>query len=275
MAHRAGPLAVARQPSCRQLVQGHALGAAGEEPLRDARPPEHGLQRPDVEVLAGMRAAQEGDVGRREVERLDAAGFEQRHRAERLDGAPKVSRYGPGRPRTRSIRPLAVHLDDVAAMDRTRRCRSGHGARGPAWASSAGSSRRVHRRVRRTARGCGGARGAARVAVLGRESVAICTASIPPPRGVPDWRAAGLLWNGGGPARRPVDPPGRSSPTWMGPRERLSGSCCSPRARASRPWPRTQPAPARWTCSPAAGRHRERRSAAGPRAFGARAGRTS
>ena len=41
VADRAGPLAVARQPRRGQLVQRHALGAAGEERLRDAGPPEH------------------------------------------------------------------------------------------------------------------------------------------------------------------------------------------------------------------------------------------
>ena len=163
VAHRAGPLAVARQPSCRQLVQGHALGATGEEPLRDARPPEHGLQRPDVEVLAGMRAAQEGDVGRGQVERLDAAGFEQRHRAERLDGAPK--RHDTVRVPEDAEHPSArVDLDDVAAMDglddavpdMAHEDRRGRPARGLRDARTGGCGR--------TARRCGGARGAARVA---------------------------------------------------------------------------------------------------------------
>ena len=217
VAHRAGPLAVARQPSCRQLVQGHALGAAGEEPLRDARPPEHGLQRADVEVLAGMRAAQEGDVGRREVERLDTAGFEQRHRAERLDGAAK--RDHPVRVPEDAEHPSArVDLDDVAAMDglddaipdMAHEDRRGRPARG---------LRDARTGCGRTARGCGGARGAARVAGarqgvrrhLHREHTAASWR--------PGMEGGGVITERWMTGSRPVDPPGRSSLDLDGPRE--------------------------------------------------------
>ena len=71
MADRAGLLAVARQPRGGQRVERHALGAAGEERLADAGPPVDPLQRPDVEVLAGVRARQDRDLRRLEVERLD------------------------------------------------------------------------------------------------------------------------------------------------------------------------------------------------------------
>ena len=117
----------------------------------------------------------------------------------------------------------------------------------------------------RTARGCGGARGAARVAgarqgVRRHRHREHTAASWRP--GLD--RAAGASTSGGLTGSKA----GRSQPGKVVPRprmdrgKRLSGSCCSPRARASRPWPRTPPAPARWTCSPAAARRRARRSAA-------------
>ena len=45
------------------------------------------LERPDVEVLAGVGAGHDRDLGRLEVERLDAAGLEERDDAERLDAS--------------------------------------------------------------------------------------------------------------------------------------------------------------------------------------------
>ena len=54
--------------------------------LADAGPAEHALDRADVEVLAGVRAGHDRDLGRLEVERLDAAGLDQGDDAERLDG---------------------------------------------------------------------------------------------------------------------------------------------------------------------------------------------
>ena len=91
VADRPGLLAVAGQPGRGQRVERHALGAAGEERLADAGPAEHALDRPDMEVLAGVRAGHDRDLGRLEVERLDAAGLDQGDDAERLDASRSVT----------------------------------------------------------------------------------------------------------------------------------------------------------------------------------------
>ena len=78
VADRPGLLAVAREPGGGQRVERHPLGAAGEQRLADAGPPVEALERPDVEVLARVRAGHDRDLGRLEVERLDAAGLDER-----------------------------------------------------------------------------------------------------------------------------------------------------------------------------------------------------
>ena len=75
---RAGLLAVAREAGRGQRVERHALGAAREVRLADARPAVDALERPDVEVLARMRAGHDRELGGLEVERLDPAGLDQR-----------------------------------------------------------------------------------------------------------------------------------------------------------------------------------------------------
>ena len=77
----AGPLAVASQPCRGQRIEWHALAAEAKTRLADARPAEHGLQRPDVEVLAGVAAGHDRELRRLELELLDAAGLEQGEQA--------------------------------------------------------------------------------------------------------------------------------------------------------------------------------------------------
>ena len=117
VADRAGLLAVARQAGGGQLVERHALGAAGEERLADAGPAVQPLERPDVEVLARVRAGHDRDLGRLEVERLDAAGLDQRRR--RPNGLTQLAEGDePIRVAEAADEPpVGVDLDDVAAVD--------------------------------------------------------------------------------------------------------------------------------------------------------------
>ena len=116
MTDRAGLLAVACQARRRQLVERGALGPAGEERLADARPAIEALERPDVEVLARMRAGQDRDLCGLEVEGGDAARLDEREQPERLDRRAQ-------RDKPVGIAQLAddpagrVRLDDVTAMD--------------------------------------------------------------------------------------------------------------------------------------------------------------
>ena len=137
---RARLLAVAGQPGGGQRVERHALGAAGQQRLADPGPPVDALERPDVEVLARMRARQDRDLGRLEVERLDAAGLDEGQDPERLDRRAEGDqpirdrRAGgsPGRPRRpRRCRPGG----------RSPRCRCGPGGRGSAGRSGRGPRR--------------------------------------------------------------------------------------------------------------------------------------
>ena len=98
-----GLLAVASEPGRGQRVERHALGAGRDQRLADAGPAVHRLERPDVEVLAGVRAGHERELGRLEVEGLDPAGLDQRDDAERLDAdcAGSTMRSGSPRPRIR------------------------------------------------------------------------------------------------------------------------------------------------------------------------------
>ena len=86
---RTGPglLAVASQAGGGQRVERGALGAAGEQRLAHARPAVDRLERPDVHVLARMRAGQDGQLGRLEVEGGDPAGLDEREEPERLDAS--------------------------------------------------------------------------------------------------------------------------------------------------------------------------------------------
>ena len=68
-----------------------------------------------MEVLAGMRAGHDRQLGRIQVELLDATGFDEGHQPERLDGRPERhdpfdvtdgTQHAAGR----------VDLDDVAAV---------------------------------------------------------------------------------------------------------------------------------------------------------------
>ena len=84
--------------------------------LADPGAAEHGLDRPDVEVLAAVRAGHDRELGGLEVERLDAAGLDQGHDAERLDG--RAQRHDPVGVAELADEPAVdVRFDDVAAVD--------------------------------------------------------------------------------------------------------------------------------------------------------------
>ena len=103
-------------PGGGQRIERRALGPAGEERLAHAGAAVDPLERPDVEVLAGMRAGQDRDLGRLEVEGLDPAGLDQRQQAERLDR--RAQRHDAIRVPELADDPAGhVGLDDVAAMD--------------------------------------------------------------------------------------------------------------------------------------------------------------
>ena len=115
VADRAGLLAVPGEARGGQRVERHALVAAGQRGLADAGPAEHALQGPDVDILARVRAGHDRDLGGVEVERLDAAGLDQRDDAERLDG--RAERDDP--------LGIAEGPDEAAVDVRPRRCRRG------------------------------------------------------------------------------------------------------------------------------------------------------
>ncbi len=109
-------LAVPREARRGERVERHPLVAACEGHLADAGPAEHALERPNVEILTGMRAGHDRDLGRLEIERLDPAGLDQRHDPERLDGRAQGHDAvgitdGTDQPAGR------VGLDDVASME--------------------------------------------------------------------------------------------------------------------------------------------------------------
>ena len=111
----AGPLAIAGEPRRGQLVERHALDARRESAW--TRPSAGtALERPDVEVLAGVAAGHDRDLGRLEVERLDPAGLEQREHAERLDAGPEVDDL-IGVAERADHPSVDVDLDDVAPVD--------------------------------------------------------------------------------------------------------------------------------------------------------------
>ena len=112
-------LAVARKTSGGKGVQRCPQRAAAEHLLRYARPPKDGLQGPHVDVLARMGAGHDRQIGGREVEGLDAAGFHERDQPERLHGGPEID--DEVRVAQHSLdRAVHVRLDDratVAALD--------------------------------------------------------------------------------------------------------------------------------------------------------------
>ena len=112
-----GLLAVAGQPGRRQRVERGTVrcrsrGCAWLTP----GPPIEPLERPDVEVLTGMGAGHDRELGRLEVELLDPAGLDQRHQRERLDAERSVTSRS-GSPSWRMTPSVDVDLDDVAPMD--------------------------------------------------------------------------------------------------------------------------------------------------------------
>jgi len=112
----ARPLAVAGEAGCGQRVNGRALRAQPEPGLAHVGPPEHRLERSDVEVLAGVARGHDRDLGRRQLELANPARFEQREDPERLDRGTQVDDVvrvaeGPQHPAT------GVGLDDVAPVD--------------------------------------------------------------------------------------------------------------------------------------------------------------
>ena len=69
-----------------------------------------------MEVLARVRAGHDRQLGRLEIERLDAAGLDERDDAERLDAASQFD--DPIRIAEAADQPAVdVDLDDVATMD--------------------------------------------------------------------------------------------------------------------------------------------------------------
>ena len=111
----AGPLPVAREAGRRELVKRHPLGPACEQRLGDPSSAEDALERPDVDILARVRARHHGKLGRAQVEGGDATGLDQGGHAERLrrrsqeHDAVRVAEH-PEQPAAR------VGFDDVAAM---------------------------------------------------------------------------------------------------------------------------------------------------------------
>ena len=116
VADRTGLLAVAGQPCRGQEVERGAVGPAGEQRLADARAAIQALERPDVEVLARVRAGHDRELGRLEVEGGDPAGLDERQQPERLDRRPE--RDDPvGVAQLADDPARRVGLHDVAAMD--------------------------------------------------------------------------------------------------------------------------------------------------------------
>ena len=148
VAERSRPLAVPGEPRGGQGVQRHPLGAAGQHGLRDADPAVHRLDRPDVEVLAGVARGHHRELLGREVELRAPAGAQQRHQPERLDRRAQVHDADPGRPgRGASGRSRPPRRCRRGGPTPRRRCAPG--ARAPAGRSSA--RRAWRRRARRSA----------------------------------------------------------------------------------------------------------------------------
>ncbi len=116
MADGSGLLAIAGEAGSGEGVQRRPIGTAREGGLADPGPAVDGLECPDVDVLAGMRAGEDGDLVGRQLEGLDAACLEQRDRTERLDG--RAQRDEPiGVAQDPDEAAGRIGLDDVAAMD--------------------------------------------------------------------------------------------------------------------------------------------------------------
>ena len=116
MADRTGLLPVARKAGGGEDIERRPFRPAGELGLADAGPPIQALERPDVEVLTGMGAGEDGQFGWLEVERVDAACLDEGDQPERLDrGSQCYQAVG--------VAELAddpagdIGLDDVAAVD--------------------------------------------------------------------------------------------------------------------------------------------------------------
>ena len=113
--NRSGLLAVACQPSGRERVQRCIFRSTSEHALAESGASVDGLEGTDVEVFAGVRARHESQLGRRQVERVDAAGFDKSQKAERLDRG--AQRHRPLRvAEDTDNRTRRVDLDDVAAV---------------------------------------------------------------------------------------------------------------------------------------------------------------
>ena len=95
------------------------------------------LDRPDVEVLAGVRARHDRDLGRFEVEGLDAAGLDERDHPERLDGGTQ-RHHAIGIAKLADQPAAGVGLDDVPAVDALLDPVAQAGGRGPGCQGAAG-----------------------------------------------------------------------------------------------------------------------------------------
>src|SRR5688572_23080987 len=116
VADRACLLAIPRQAGGGQRIEWHPLVATGQQRLAHAGPPEHALDRADVEVLATVRAGHDGELGGLQIELLEAASLDQRYDTERLDG--RAQGHDPVWVAELADEPATdVRFDDVPAVD--------------------------------------------------------------------------------------------------------------------------------------------------------------
>ena len=131
VADGSGALAVPGQPRRGEGVERGALRSAGQERLGESRPPEDGLQRPHVEVLARVRARHQGDLRGGETVVSEPAGFRKGEQGERLDaGAQRHLDLGVAGDVGDAARLVDPH--DVAAMDALHDLARAPGGRGRA-----------------------------------------------------------------------------------------------------------------------------------------------
>ena len=115
MAQRAGSLAVAGEALRGDRIERHAVSAAREDGLRNARAAEQRGERADVDVLARVRARHQREFLWGQVERGDATRLDQCDECEGLGGRPE--RDGMlGVADDPEDRTRLVHFDDVPAM---------------------------------------------------------------------------------------------------------------------------------------------------------------
>ena len=133
VADRPGLLAVAGQPGGRQRVERHPLGAAGQERLADAGPPEH---RPGACGRGGPRRSGSSPGSRsRPAARSNASTPPASISATAPNGltVERSVTTRSGSPRTRMSSPDRRPPRRCRRGGRSPRCRCGSGGRGSAW----------------------------------------------------------------------------------------------------------------------------------------------